>query len=326
MSDTTSAVLLVAGPTASGKSALAAHLAAELNGVVINCDAMQVYRDLPILTAQPDATLQAQATHMLYAMIDPGQAFSAGQWLAAAKAAIVATRQSGKRPVICGGTGMYFQALLKGLADIPAISDELRAQLRADYTALGEQPIRARLAQHDPEAAQQIERGDQLRLLRALEIVLATGKTQRAWQENTVGGIGTEHVLPILLLPSRDALYAGCDRRFIAMLERGAVAEVQELAQRKLPNDLPAMKTIGIREIMAFTAGLQSWDDTVALAQQSTRNYAKRQMTWFRNQWLGNKIGFRQPVLTQYGFFTSALAGTVMAESRRWLELKGDTP
>jgi len=294
-------IILIAGPTASGKSALAAMLAERLGGVVINADAMQVYRDLPILTAQPEAT--PHIPHWLYETVDPAQSFSAGQWLAAARAAIQQARAAGLRPIIVGGTGMYFQSLLKGLAAIPDIPPELRQQLQQDYRQSGEAAIRARLAVLDPEAAQRIEQNDQLRLLRALEIVLTTGKTQRAWQENMVGGIGAEQVKPILLMPPREALYAACDRRFMQMIERGAIAEVEALIPRALSPDLPAMKIIGVREITAFLAGAATWDDTCRLAQQATRNYAKRQMTWFRNQWQSNKIGFTQPLVVHEDFY-----------------------
>jgi tRNA dimethylallyltransferase len=317
MNQTESAVLLVAGPTASGKSALAAMLAEKLHGVVINCDALQVYRDLPLLTAQPDAATQARVPHWLYATIDPAQTFSAGQWLRAAQTAITEAKSQGMIPIITGGTGMYFHSLINGLAEIPDISDELRQHLRADYATKGESVMRARLAALDPEAAQRIEVNDQLRLLRALEIVLETGKTQRAWQDNTSGGIGgsggTHNVIPLLLLPPRAQLYDACDQRFCQMIERGAVAEVKALLPRHLPTHLPAMKTIGVREIMDFLTDKQDWDTAQAAAQQATRNYAKRQFTWFRNQWVSNKIGFDKPVFVKHGFYTPACDAEFLA-------------
>jgi tRNA dimethylallyltransferase len=303
MSLASSAAILVAGPTASGKSALAAMLAEGLNGTVINADAMQVYRDLPILTAQPDDALRATAPHKLYAKIPPSQAFSAGQWLAAARQAQQEARSAGRIPIFCGGTGMYFQSLINGLAEIPDIPDALRSRLRADYDRLGERAIRALLAQHDTDAATRIAAGDRLRLLRALEIVLATGKTQRAWQQNTTGGIGTTNIIPTLLLPERATLYAACDRRFTSMVERGAIAEVKTLLEQQLDPQLPAMKTIGVPEIADFLAGKSDWSTALSAAQQATRNYAKRQLTWFRNQWQSNKIGFDNPLIVREDFY-----------------------
>lgn len=299
----TASLILIAGPTASGKSALAAALAARLNGVIINADAMQVYQGLPILTAQPDAAIRDQLPHRLYENIDPAVNFSAGAWLAAAQRELQLARANGQCAIFVGGTGLYFQALVQGLADIPEIPPTLRAQLRQDFHTQGEATIRARLAEHDPAAAAQIRPGDQLRLLRALEIVLATGTTQRDWQRTTRGGIGTAQVQPILLLPPRDALYAACERRFEQMVAAGAVAEVKALLARRLAPELPAMKIIGVREIAAFLAGELAWENACTAAQQATRHYAKRQMTWFRNQWLGNKIGFAKSLLVQEDFF-----------------------
>lgn len=316
MNTSSSAAILVAGPTASGKSALAAMLAERLHGTVINADAMQVYRDLPILTAQPDEALRVAAPHRLYAEIAPSQAFSAGQWLSVARQAIRETQDAGRRPILCGGTGMYFQSLINGLAEIPDIPHSLRTKLRADYDRLGERAIRAQLAQHDPAAAAHIAAGDRLRLLRALEIVQATGKTQRQWQENTTGGIGTAHVIPLLLLPERAALYAACDRRFNAMVERGAVAEVKALLEQGLYPQLPAMKTIGVPEIAGFLTGAYDWETAQSQAQQATRNYAKRQLTWFRNQWQSNKIGFDKPVFVQHGFYTPECAAACLQACR----------
>lgn len=319
MNSSFSKVILVAGPTASGKSALAATLAERLKGIVINADAMQVYRDLPILTAQPGSALHAAAPHRLYAEIPPGQAFSAGQWLTAARQAITEAQATGHIPILCGGTGMYFQSLINGLAEIPDIPDALRTRLRADYERLGERTIRTQLAQHDAEAAERIAAGDRLRLLRALEIVLATGKTQRQWQENTTGGIGTANAFPILLLPERAALYAACDTRFTNMLERGAVAEVKALLEQRLDPQLPAMKTIGVPEIAGFLSGTHDWATALGQAQQATRNYAKRQLTWFRNQWQSNKIGFCHPLIVHADFYSTAAAPALLESVKKLL-------
>lgn len=319
MSQAFSAVILIAGPTASGKSTLAAMLAERLNGMVINADAMQVYRDLPILTAQPDEAARAAAPHRLYANIPPGQVFSAGQWLTAARQVLAEAEATNRIPIVCGGTGMYFQSFINGLAEIPNIPDTLRLRLRADYERLGERAMRAQLAQHDADAATRIAAGDRLRLLRALEIVQATGKTQRQWQENTTGGIGTANLIPVLLLPERAALYAACDTRFTSMVERGAVAEVKALLEQRLDPQLPAMKTIGVPEIREFLAGNADWDAARNAAQKATRNYAKRQLTWFRNQWQSNKIGFSHPLIVHEDFCSAAAAPALLEAVKKLL-------
>lgn len=304
MNNSQSAVILVAGPTASGKSALAAALAQALGGMVINADAMQVYRGLPVLTAQPGADLQAMAPHHLYETIEPATVFSAGQWLAAAQQSLAAADAAGLIPIFTGGTGLYFQVLLQGIAAIPPIPEALRAALRHDYQQLGEAVIRNRLAVHDPEAATRIMPGDQLRLLRALEIVQATGRTQRDWQRDTTGGLlGRRPIIPLLLAPPRASLYAACDRRFTAMIEQGALAEAERLAALQLDANHPAMKIIGLRELTAFLRGATIWENAQAAAQQATRNYAKRQTTWFRNQWENNKVGFTMPLQTHHDFY-----------------------
>ncbi|MEJ0062611.1 MAG: tRNA (adenosine(37)-N6)-dimethylallyltransferase MiaA [Alphaproteobacteria bacterium] len=295
-------VILVAGPTASGKSALAADLAVETGGAVINADAMQVYHGLPILTAQPDPAALARAPHHLYAYVDPGERYSAGKWLAEAIKTIDAAWAGNKTPILVGGTGMYFKMLLSGLADIPEISDELRRQLRDDYEKDGEPVIRQRLAALDHDAAARIPPGDRQRLLRALEVALATGKSLSAWQQETQPGfLSGADITPILLMPPRDELYAACERRFSGMLERGAIEEVRALPA--LDPGLPAMKTIGAREIGDYLSGSIGLEEAKQSAQQATRNYAKRQVTWFRNQWLGGKSGFGRGVVLVEDFY-----------------------
>lgn len=310
-------VILVAGPTASGKSALAADLAAALDGVVINADAMQVYRGLPILTAQPSTAAKQQVTHQLYETIDPAEAFSAGKWLAQAKLATQTALDAGKTPVLVGGTGMYFQSLLKGLANIPDIPPSLRADARQAFDRDGAAAFVIRLAQHDPTAAVTIPQGDRQRLLRALEVVLATGKTQAAWQENMTGGLLADaDVFPIVTMPPRDALYEACDQRFVTMLGNGAIAEAAAFSFRQLSSDLPAYKIIGLREIADYSAGLCRLDEATSLAQQATRNFAKRQVTWFRNQWLSNKIGFTRPAMVIEKFYGPEDLAAILEFSR----------
>ncbi len=314
MKSSQSAVILVAGPTASGKSALAAALAKALHGVVINADAMQVYRGLPVLTAQPDASLRALAPHQLYETVEPATPFSAGQWLSAAQNCLAGADAAGQISIFTGGTGLYFQVLLQGIAAIPTISETLRTELRQEYQDLGEAAIRQRLAAHDAEAATRIFPGDQLRLLRALEIVLTTGRTQRDWQTNTTGGLlGQRSVIPLLLLPPRAALYAACDRRFAQMGEKGAITEVKSLMAQGLSAEHPAMKIIGLRELTAYVSGAISWDEAQGTAQQATRNYAKRQLTWFRNQWQNNKVGFVTPSQTFHDFYQPEHLSKILA-------------
>jgi tRNA dimethylallyltransferase len=316
-------IILVAGPTASGKSALAADLATALGGVVINADAMQVYRGLPVLTAQPNAAAKLHVPHLLYEIIDPAEAFSAGKWLAQTRLAMQAAWDAGQPPILVGGTGMYFQSLLKGLADIPDIPPSLRTELRESFDRDGAAAFVVRLAQHDPAAAATIPQGDRQRLLRALEVVLTTGKTQAAWQEAMTGGLLAEadvfraDIFPIVTMPPRDALYAACDRRFATMLQNGAIEEATAFAARQLSPDLPAYKIIGLREIADYGAGFCTLDEATGMAQQATRNFAKRQVTWFKNQWLSNKIGFVRPAMTIAKFYAPEDLAAILEFCRR---------
>lgn len=314
MKSSQSAVILVAGQTASGKSALAATLAQTLGGTVINTDAMQIYRGLPVLTSQPSKAQLAMAPHLLYETVAPATAFSAGQWIDAAHQCLAATDTAGQTPIFTGGSGLYFQVLLQGIADIPPIPDDVRQTLRDAYRQDGEAATRARLAAHDPEAATRIRAGDQLRLLRALEIVLATGRTQQEWQSRTTGGLlGQRPIIPILLLPPRGELYAACDQRFGTMAASGALDEAKQMAALALNPNLPVMKIIGLRELLQFLATDIGWEDAVAAAQQATRNYAKRQGTWFRNQWQSNKIGFAAAPMIYGDFYRAEQFPAILA-------------
>jgi tRNA dimethylallyltransferase len=276
-------ILIVAGPTASGKSALALALAAELGGTVINADSMQVYRDLPILTAQPDAAARARAPHRLYGEIDAGERFSAGAWRERAVAAIDAVREAGRVPILVGGTGLYLRALLEGLAPTPPIPDETKREAQALQAELGAAAFHERLRELDPEAAARLNPGDTQRVLRAYEVGRATGKTLGDWRRAQPAGAAYA-ARAILLLPPRAVLYPACDARFLDMIERGATDEVAALMARRLDLELPAMRALGVRPLMAMLRGDMSREATVAAAQQATRNYAKRQLTWFRHQ------------------------------------------
>jgi tRNA dimethylallyltransferase len=298
-------IILLAGPTCSGKSELAVRLAEKFHGAIINADALQLYRDLPILTAQPSIETRARTHHRLYEIADPTEIYSAGRWLQQAKEAIAAAQTESLTPIVTGGTGLYFRCLMHGIAPIPAIPESLRQTLRADYAQQGEAALRQRLAKNDPEALSRIVVGDKLRLLRALEIVLATGKTQTEWQKFTSGGLGSERMQPILIMPPRDALYQACDARFTAMIEKGAMQEAKALLAKDLPPDAPIKKVIGLRDIGEFLRGEVDWPKALSQAQQATRNYAKRQMTWFRNQWQNRPDEFAHAPLIHYGFSES---------------------
>ncbi|NBS22690.1 MAG: tRNA (adenosine(37)-N6)-dimethylallyltransferase MiaA [Altererythrobacter sp.] len=279
-------VALIAGPTASGKSAIAlrlasARLAKGLRTVIINADSMQVYRDIPVLAASPDADEQSQCPHKLYGAWDGSEACSAADWAARAKQEIAAAHTAGALPVLVGGTGMYMKVLLEGIAPIPEIDPEIRSQVRAMDTGLAY----AALQTEDAERAALLEPTDSQRIARALEVVRSTGQTLAHWQSRKEGGIQDDIDLhPLILLPDRDWLYERCDRRFVQMLESGAIKEVEALLSRNLNPDLPVMRAIGVPEIAALVKGDLSRTEAITAGQQSTRNYAKRQYTWFRRQ------------------------------------------
>ncbi len=277
-------VWLIAGPTASGKSALALRLAQALGGEVVNADSMQLYADLRTLTARPSPADEAQAPHHLYGVADAAETWSVGRWLTAARHVLDDIAARGRIAVVTGGTGLYFQALTKGLADIPSVPEAVRTAARADYERMGEAAFRQALAERDPHAAARIESGDRQRLLRAFEVATATGVPLNAWQSSTTPTLAEGSWRAVALEPPRAALYARCDARLAAMVEHDALAEVQALAARGLDPTLPAMKTLGVREMAAHLAGGLTLAQALALAQQETRRYAKRQSTWIRNQ------------------------------------------
>jgi tRNA dimethylallyltransferase len=276
-------ILIVAGPTASGKSALALTVAERLGGTIINADSMQVYRGLPVLTAQPDAAAQARAVHRLYGEIDPAEGFSAGAWRQRAMAEIAASRVAARPPILVGGTGLYLRALLDGLAPTPPIAPEVRRAARSLHASLGASAFHDALRQLDPEAAARLNHGDTQRLIRAYEVAMATGRTLGDWQRDHPAG---QDFLAraIVLLPPRERLYAACDTRFLDMVAHGAVAEVKALLDRDLDPALPAMRALGVRELAAWLRRDIDRERAIAAAQQATRNYVKRQLTWFQRQ------------------------------------------
>ena len=282
-------VIVVGGPTASGKSALAMALAEEFGGVVINADAMQVYRELPILTARPGEADLARVPHRLFGVLGAEDPCSAGRWRDMALKAIGEARGDGKRPIIVGGTGLYLKALCEGIDDIPAVPSEVRAALEARYDAQGGEAFKASLARDDPRTAERLPPGDRQRLVRAAAVLEVTGKPLSAWHEGTSDkpAIQTEAVL---LLPPRDALYAACDARFAAMVEQGALDEARAFLARGLDPDLPLMKAVGLRELGRHIAGEIALEEAIEEGSRATRRYAKRQYTWFRHQMPGATI------------------------------------
>ena len=249
--------------------------------MIVNADSAQVYRDLPILSAAPDARDQARAEHRLYGFLDAAEACSAADWAGRARREIADIHGAGRLPILVGGTGLYVRTLLDGIAPVPPIDPAIRRQVRESPVA----DNRSRLAEHDPAGAARLGPLDSTRIARALEVVLSTGRPLAQWQKERTGGIGREVALrPVILLPPRDWLYARCDARFAQMIEHGAVEEVKTLLARKLDYELPAMRAIGVREIASFLAGEATLEQAIAAGQQATRRYAKRQFTWFAHQ------------------------------------------
>ena len=284
-------VLVIGGPTASGKSALAVALAEQLGGEVINADSMQVYRGLPILSAQPDAASQARIPHRLYGVLDLDERCSAGRWRTMAVAAIAAARARGKVPIVVGGTGLYLRALMTGLAEIPDTPPELRARLAARLEAIGAPSFHGELALRDPEMAARLQPSDRQRLIRAAEVIEATGRSLAEWQRETRPTLAGEVPLRfqrILVAPPRDALYGACDGRFLTMMERGALAEAQALAKLGLDPALPGMKALGLPALLGHLRGEMALDEAIGQAQSATRHYAKRQTTWFNRQFMSD--------------------------------------
>jgi tRNA dimethylallyltransferase len=284
-------VALIVGPTASGKSALALELAKKQPSVIINADSAQVYKDLQVLSARPSEAEMDGILHRLYGYIDGSETCSAARWAADAKIEITAAHESDALPILVGGTGLYVRTLLDGIAPIPEIDPYIRKQVRdlevADaYTALLDE---------DPVSAQRLNSRDSSRIMRALEVVRSSGKPLDHWHAHKAGGIKNDIVLhPLVLLPPRDWLYARCDLRFQMMLDHGAKDEVADLLEKNLASDCPVMRAIGVPEISAWIRGECSLDEARAQASAATRQYAKRQYTWFRNQCPADWTRFQQ--------------------------------
>ena len=281
MSKTRPPLALIAGPTASGKSALALALAEREDGIVINADSAQSYGDLPVLSAAPTEADRSRAQHRLYGIRDGADPCSAADWAALAKGEVERAHQLGKLPILVGGTGLYLRTLLDGIAPVPPIDPEIRRRVRSSAIA----DNLSELERLDPEAAANLHPTDTTRIARALEVVHSTERTLKDWQAERHGGIAGDVALrPLILLPPREWLFARCDARFAAMVDQGAIAEVKRLLARELDSNFPVMRAIGVREIAAFLGGETNREAMVAAGQQATRRYAKRQYTWFAHQ------------------------------------------
>lgn len=297
MSDIGIGAVLIAGPTASGKSALGIKLARALDGVVINADSMQVYRDLRVITARPTPEEEAQAPHRLYGHIDAAVNFSVGRYVADA-IQVLQEVQGRKLPIFVGGTGLYFKALTEGLSDMPPVPEEVREQVRRESEGLETSELHRLLAERDPETAGTLRPSDRLRVQRALEIFAATGRPLVSFHgARQPGPFADTPIAKLFLAPKRDELRRRIDARFLAMMDQGALDEVRALGERNLDPMLPAMRAHGVPGLLAHLRGEISLDAAIVKGQGDTRRYAKRQFTWFRHQlpdwqWVEPERGF----------------------------------
>jgi tRNA dimethylallyltransferase len=277
--------ILITGPTASGKSALALDFAQRHGGVVINADSMQVYDTLRVVTARPSLDEMAGVRHALYGHVPASRSYSAGDWLRDVEQLISALRLEGRLPVIVGGTGLYFKALMGGLSEMPAIPDALRSDIRLRLEAEGPNALYAELSALDPSVAQRLNPGDGQRIVRALEVFSVTGRSIAAFQTQSGPAlIDPDRALKLVVLPDRKILHERINLRFERMMEEGAVEEVEAILTLQLAPEMPAMKAIGVSQIADMLAGRMTRAEAIERSSAATRQYAKRQMTWFRNQ------------------------------------------
>lgn len=275
---------LIAGPTASGKSRLALDMAEKTGAVIVNADSQQLYADLRVLSARPSIEDEARAEHRLYGVADAAESWSVGRWTRAVMPLLDELAAQDRPALLVGGTGLYFNALTRGLADIPAVPEAVRDTVQAAYDLEGEAAFRRRLAEVDPTAAAAITPGDRQRLIRALAVAQATGRSLSDWKADTRPLLAPGSYDALVVEPPRDRLYAACDVRVSQMIQNGALDEVRALLARNLDPTLPAMKAVGVPELAAHLSGATTLDQAVAAIRLSTRHYAKRQLTWFRNQ------------------------------------------
>lgn len=280
--------VLIAGPTASGKSALALTLARRTGGIVVNADSMQVYGDLRTLTARPSSAEEAEVAHRLYGHVDGAINYSAGRFLADAARLLPELREAGRLPIVVGGTGLYFKALLEGLSDIPPVPDAVRETVRRESESRTSAELHAELTSRDPRMAARLRPSDRLRILRALEVFAATGRSLVSFQGSNAGALfRAENAVRLFLSPDRDALRRRIDARFHAMIATGALDEVAALGARGLDPALPVMRAHGVPGLLAHLRGEMTLEEAVARGQADTRRYVKRQFTWFRHQMPG---------------------------------------
>jgi len=279
------AAILIAGPTASGKSALALVLAEKLGGTIVNADSMQVYRDLRIITARPTLDEEARVPHRLYGHVDAAENYSVGRWCRDVGEALAEISALDRVPILVGGTGLYFKALTAGLAAVPPIPADIREKVRSRLQSEGVAPLYAELIERDPETAHRLMPLDRSRIARALEVMLATGRSLTDWHRDGLPAlVDPAHAAKIFLTCERKPLVARIETRFAAMLAAGALEEVRALSERQLNPLLPAMKAHGVPWLIRHLNGEISLDEAAAGAIMDTRRYAKRQHTWFRNQ------------------------------------------
>ena len=275
---------LIAGPTAAGKTALAIAAAQRLDGEIINADSMQIYEGLRLITARPSVEEEAQVPHHLFGVADPAERWSVGRWSEAALARIADVRARGRTPILVGGTGLYFNALTVGLAPVPEIGPEARQAAAKLEAAGGLDALREKAEALDPVAAARIQGADRQRLLRIVEVGLETGRPLSEFQADTRPLLPEGSWRGLVIEPDRDALYARIDQRFDRMLDQEALEEVRLFGERQLDPELPAMKALGVPPLLDYLNGITGYDAAVELAKRDSRRYAKRQLTWFRNQ------------------------------------------
>jgi tRNA dimethylallyltransferase len=277
--------VLIAGPTASGKSALAMTIARRLGGVVVNTDSMQVYRDLRVLSARPTAEEEAAQPHLLYGHVGGAENYSAMRYAADVVQVLAALARAGQIPVLVGGSGLYFKALTDGFSEIPPVPEAVRAAFRARVEGQDTADLHAELSQCDPQMAQRLKPNDRMRTMRALEVMIATGRSLASFQgERRPGPLDGKPLLKLFVLPEREAIRARIDQRFEMMMAAGALDEVAALRDRRLDPLLPVMRAHGVPGLIAHLDGELSLADAVMRGQADTRAYAKRQVTWFRHQ------------------------------------------
>lgn len=277
-------ILILAGPTASGKTALSLHAARLLDGEIINADSMQLYRGLPVISAQPSNYEKRVATHHLFSALEPSQRCSVGQWSRMALDQIEAVESRGCVPILVGGTGLYFKALLEGLAPVPEIPETILAKVDALFQTRGLEGLKAEVEAVDPVATARIADGDRQRLMRVVAVAWATGKPLSQLQADTQPLIDPALVQGVVIQPDREALYHRIETRFDRMVEAGALEEVAAMAERNLAPDLPAMKAVGLPPLLAHLRGEFTLEAAIEIAKRDSRRYAKRQFTWFSNQ------------------------------------------